>query len=228
MMGNRSGAKPDADWGNIPVDFIPLYKLFNEHGYNIFTYDLRNHGESAVFENGKLGLTHTEANDAIGAMDYVKEHFPAMEQYLYSQCYGTVTTMRAIHIAPERFKDVRAYVSLQPLSPKGFVEGVSKNLKISHPGNVDQFVGYVEKQNGYNKEDLDVSRIAPSTKMPVLMVQIRNDFRTTQESIQEMFYALGSNDKEMFWIDEYDERLEAYNYFWRDNPDKLFSWMNRY
>lgn len=228
MLGNRSGAKPDPDWGNIPVDFIPLYKLFHEQGYNIFTYDLRNHGESAVFENGKLGLTHTEASDAIGAMDYVNEHYPDMQQYLYSQCYGTVTTMRAIHMAPEPFKAVRAYVSLQPLSPKGFVEGVSKNLKISHHDNVAQFVGYIERQNGYNGDDLNVSLIAPSIKMPILMSQVRKDFRTTEENIQETFDALGSQDKEMLWIDEHEERLEGYNYFWRDNPGKLFEWLSKY
>jgi hypothetical protein len=228
MLGNRSGAKPDPNWGDISVDFIQLYKLFHDQGYNVFTYDLRNHGESAIYDGGKLGLTHTEANDAIGAMDYIKECYPNMRQYLYSQCYGTVTTMRAIHRAPERFKDVRAYVSLQPLSPKGFVEGISKNLKISHADNVKQFVGYIEKQNGYNDDDLNVTLIAPSTKMPVLMSQVRRDFRTTEASIQEMFEALGSIDKEMFWIDEHEERLEGYNYFWRDNPTKLFEWLNRY
>ena len=86
----------------------------------------------------------------------------------------------------------------------------------------------IEKQNGYNYDDLDVTLIAPSIKMPILMSQVRKDYRTTVEDIQEMFDALGSEDKEMFWIDEYEERLEGYNYFWRDNPEKLFSFLDKH
>ena len=100
MLGNRAGAVPNRDWGNVAVDFMPLYKHLVEAGYSVFTYDLRNHGESAVFQDGKLGLTNTEYQDVLGAVRYVKEHYPDKKYYLYSQCYGTVSTMRAMEKSP--------------------------------------------------------------------------------------------------------------------------------
>ena len=79
---------------------MPLYKHLVDAGYSVFTYDLRNHGGSAVVEGGKLGLTNTEYQDVIGAVRYVKDHYPEKKHYLYSQCYGTVSTMRAMEESP--------------------------------------------------------------------------------------------------------------------------------
>lgn len=100
MLGNKAGAVPHKDWGNITVDFLPIYKHLVDAGYNVFTYDLRNHGESDVYKDGKLGITNIEYQDVVASVRYVKEHYPNKEIYLYSQCYGTVSTMRAMEKNP--------------------------------------------------------------------------------------------------------------------------------
>jgi len=60
MLGNKAGAPPQEDWGNVTVDFMPIYKHLVESGYSVFAYDLRNHGEADVYKNKKLGLTKVE------------------------------------------------------------------------------------------------------------------------------------------------------------------------
>lgn len=227
MLGNRAGAVPHPDWGNVAVDFMPIYRTLTEAGYNVFTYDLRNHGASDVHNGGKLGLTHTEYHDAIAAMDYVAEHYPGQEVYLYSQCYGTVSTMRAMQKAPDKFAQVKAFVNIQPLSADAFVEGVTQEFGLSHPDNVKNFVKHIEAQNGYGLEDLKVPNIAPAVNVPTMLVQVRKDFRTTNTDIEAVFEAFGTNDKQMVWIDDQVERLEAYNHFTR-HPGDLVEFLNKY
>ena len=227
MLGNRAGAVPHPDWGNVSVDFLPIYKTLVEAGYSVFTYELRNHGESDVHDGGKLGLTHTEYQDAIAAQDYVAKHYPDHDVYLYSQCYGTVATMRAMERAPEKFADVKAFVNIQPLSADAFVEGVTKEFGLAHPDNVANFARHIEKQNGYGLEDLKVTNIAPAVTVPTMLVQVRKDFRTTNDDLNAIFAALGTDDKEMVWIDDQVERLEGYNHFSR-HPDQLVAFLDRF
>lgn len=223
MLGNRAGAVPHKDWGNVAVDFMPLYQHLVGAGYSVFTYDLRNHGESAVYQDGKLGLTNTEYHDVIGAVRYVKDHYPNKKNYLYSQCYGTVSTMRAMKESPGDFEDIEAYVSLQPLTPDGFVGGVTKHLGIADDENLEVFNQQLQKKTGYSVSD--ASSPAEAVTMPTLMVQVHDDWRTTPSSIEDIYARLATDDKRLLWIEDEDERLEGYNYFVK-NPAELIAWLD--
>ncbi len=223
MLGNRAGAAPHKDWGNVTVDFMPLYRHLVDAGYSVFTYDLRNHGESDVYQNGKLGLTNTEYQDVLGAVRYVKEHYPNDRHYLYSQCYGTVATMRAMEKSPDDFADIVAFVNIQPLTPDGFVTGVSKQIGISHDDNVEVFSQALEKRTGYTVQD--GGSPAEAVAVPTLVVQVHEDWRTTPESIEDIYERLSTDDKQLLWIEDETERLEGYNYFAR-SPHELINWLN--
>jgi predicted alpha/beta hydrolase len=225
MLGNRAGAVPNKDWGNVAVDFMPLYKHLVNAGYSVFTYDLRNHGESAVFQDGKLGLTNTEYQDVVGAVRYVKENYPGKRNFLYSQCYGTVSTMRAMAKSPEDFRDIEAYVSLQPLTPEGFVGGISKHLNMEDTENVAVFGRQLQKKTGYTVADAQSP--AEAVTMPTLLVQVHDDWRTTPESIEDVYERMPVADKELLWIEDETERLEGYNYFAK-NPEKLLAWLDNH
>lgn len=222
LLGNRAGAVPNKDWGNISVDFMPLYKILVDAGYSVFTYDLRNHGASDQAEGNKLGLTNTEALDVLGAVRYVKEHYADSKFYLYSQCYGTVATMKAMEKSPEDFADIEAYVNIQPLTPDGFVTGVSQHMKMEHDDNVLVFSDALKKRTGYSADD--GASPAEAVTMPTLVVQVRKDWRTTNESIEDIYERLSTDDKELLWIDDVEERLEGYNYFAR-KPEKLLEFL---
>lgn len=224
MLGNRAGAVPHPNWGNVAVDFMPIYEALVNAGYSVFTYDLRNHGESDVVDNGKLGLTHTEYKDVLAAVRYVKEHYKGMDTYLYSQCYGAVATMRAMEQSPEDFADIKAFVSIQPLSADAFVTGVTKELGLSDPSNIQVFSDHLLSYTGYTVDQNKVPALAPAVKVPTLLVQVEKDFRTTQEDIQAVYDQLGSDSKKLLWITDVTERLEGYNYFGR-KPEELVEFL---
>lgn len=225
LGGNKAGALPHKDWGNIAVDFIPIYKHLIDAGYNVLTYDMRNHGESDVYDDGKLGLTHVEYQDIVASVRYAKEHHPEKKMYLYSQCYGTVATMRAMEKHPKDFKDIQAYINIQPLTPEGFVTGVTRKFNMEHEDNLQIFGKQLKKKTGYDLEQLKVP--SETVKVPTLLVQVHDDWRTTSESIEEIYANLGTDDKKLLWIENEDERLEGYNYFAK-NPDEMINWLNNH
>jgi hypothetical protein len=44
---------------------------------------------------------------------------------------------------------------------------------------------------------------------------------------QEIFDALGSADKELYWIEDSNQRFYAYNYFGQ-HPERLIDWFDRH
>ena len=225
MMGNRAGAEPHKDWGNVSVDFMPIYKHLVDAGYSVLTYDLRNHGESDVWEGGKLGLTNVEYQDSVASVRYARERFPDAELYLYSQCYGAVSTIRAMDKHPEDFEGIRAFVCLQPLTPEGFVTGVMNKFGMANDENLAYFGARLKQKTGYGLDDL----IVPSgaVKVPTLLVQVHDDWRTTPESIEEIHEGLGTDDKKLLWIENEDERLQGYNFFGK-HPEEMIAWFDRH
>lgn len=227
MMGNVAGGIAHKDWGNIQVDMIPIYKHLVDAGYNVFTYDYRNHGESDLDQGGKLGLTHTEYKDSVASVRYTKERFPEMDYYLYSQCYGVVSTMRAMEKHPEDFKDIKAFINLQPLSADAFVTGVTRKFNLAHENNIQKFSDRLKKKTGYTVDECKAPDLAGSVKIPTLITQVRKDFRTTNEDIEKVYENLGISDKKLFWIDDVEERLEGYKYFAR-KPEEMIDWLDKH
>lgn len=225
MIGNRAGAIPNKDWGNVTVDFMPIYRSLVDAGYNVFTYDLRNHGESDVHNGGKLGLTHTEYQDIVASVRYVKEQHTTKEIFLYSQCYGSVATMRAMEKHPDDFIGIRAFVNLQPLSSDAFVTGITRKFGIEHESNLEKFSKRLEEKTGYTADQCKAPDLAHAVKVPTLLVQVHDDWRTTPEDIELIYKKLGTDDKKLLWIENETERLEGYNYFAR-NPSELIDWLN--
>lgn len=223
MIGNRAGAQPHPDWGNVKVDFMPIYKNLIDAGYSVFSYDLRNHGESEVFQDGKLGLTHTEYQDVIGAIRYANVNFSEHQIFLYSQCYGTVSTIRAMEKSPNDFEGIRAFVNIQPLTGEGYVLGSMAYFNMEHEENLAVFDRLMKQKTGFGIAESSVP--ADAVKIPTLSVQVKDDWRTTNESILDIHDRFATDDKKLFWIEGETERLEGYNYFAK-NPDVLLDWLN--
>ena len=60
MPGNRYGyaghLKGLEGFGGFEVNFLPYYKALHEEGYNILTYDIRNHGQSGQGTGGIVSI----------------------------------------------------------------------------------------------------------------------------------------------------------------------------
>ena len=225
LGANKSGIEAARASGNVAVDFIPKYKQLVDAGYNVLAYDLRNHGESAEFNEGYLGMGTTESQDVVGAVRYARQRFPDHELFLNSLCYGCVSTMHAMDQYPNEFTDIKAMVATQPLSADAFVEGFSKRFHISHDDNIAYFSDQLKENTGYEVDALKMPPIADSVSVPTLLVQVHDDWMTTVEDIESIYANLGTDDKKLHWIEGTDKRLEGYNYFGQQ-PQEMIAWFD--
>ena len=128
MPCNRYGypghLEPWTDFGGFEVNFLPEYKILHDAGYNILTYDLRNHGRSGMGSGGIIGHGVLEYRDVIGSLRYANSRTDTkdMKTALYSRCLGANSTVVAMNKYPEEFRHILAMIALQPAAPRGFVE----------------------------------------------------------------------------------------------------------
>ena len=96
---------------------------------------------------------------------------------------------------------------------------------------VDQYMELMDfeqvKLRGYRNKDMTPHLFAPSVKLPVLTAQVRDDAWTNNEDGIKTFELLGSNDKEMIWIEGTTRRFDGYNHFAK-HPEKMLAFFDKF
>lgn len=89
----RHFGMPWAVFDAVEIDFIIQYKHLTDAGYNVLTYDIRNHGNSGVANGSISGIGNWEWRDCVGVKKWVDAHpeLGKMTVGLYSQCMGGFT-----------------------------------------------------------------------------------------------------------------------------------------
>ncbi|MDA8446455.1 alpha/beta hydrolase family protein [Paracidovorax valerianellae] len=227
MPCNRYGypghMDPWKNFGGFEVNFLPEYKILHDAGYNIITYDMRNHGRSGTGSGGVNGHGVLEYRDVIGSMRYAKSRPDTkdMKTALYSRCLGANSTIVGMHKHPNEFSHIKAMIALQPSLPGVFVGKAAENLKIEN--GYDRLDAAFFKRTGYHFTDAWPIEYSKSVTIPTLVAQVRLDSSTRVSSVQEIHDLMAAKDKQMFWIEGTDQRFEGYNYFGR-NPKVVLDW----
>lgn len=211
------------------IDFIIQYKHLTDSGYNVLTYDLRNHGNSGAANNGLTGIGNWEWRDCVGVKKYVDNHpeLSKMKVALYSQCLGGNSQYRAIMERPDLFKNVKCMVSPMVVSMEALFDA---SLELQ---NIHQYKELIDlelmKMGAFVTAEMTPQLWAHAVKMPVLMVQVLEDFLTRNpEDAQKTFDLLGSKEKELLWIKDTPYRFkDGYNYFGR-YPEKIIEFIDKY
>ena len=217
--------------GGFEVNFLNYYKKLNEAGYNILTYDFRNHGLSGDGNGRTFGLGLFEYRDVIGSLNYAKSRADTknMTIGLMSICLGCNSTFVGIEKYPEYFKDVKCILGLQPVSARPFLEKSCGLMNLEKP--MDEVMDYIDKDykesSGFGLDQLSPIEYAKSVKTPTKLFQLRRDFRTDPSDVQAVYDNLGSKIKELHWIEGASERFTAYNYF-GEHPELMLEWFGRF
>lgn len=215
-------------FGGFEVNFLPELKALHEAGYNILTYDLRNHGRSASDPAGTSGLGLVESRDVVGSIRYAKQRWPEMSVGLLSRCMGGNSTMVAMDLYTDEFTDIQTLVVVNVVSGRTFIEKGAEMAKMGPEKTANRLDARVRELTGFRLNEETPTPHARAVKVPTLMAQLRRDFLIHAEKDgQEIFDAIGTDNKELLWIDESNQRFYAYNYF-GDHPEKLIAWFDQY
>ncbi len=221
--------EPWSMYDAVEIDFVLQYKHLTDAGYNVLTYDIRNHGNSGAANGGLSGIGQWEWRDCVGVKKYVDHHptLSKMKVGLYSQCMGGNAQYHAIHRRPDLFENVRCMVSPMVVSMAAIYDAFSELQ------DVNQYQELIDlellKMGGFVAAEMTPHLWAASVKMPVLMIQVLEDAWTRNpEDAQTTFDLLGSNEKELYWIEGTTRRFkDGYNYFGR-HPENVIAFFDRY
>jgi pimeloyl-ACP methyl ester carboxylesterase len=221
--------EPWSNYDAVEIDFVIQYKHLTDAGYNVLTYDIRNHGNSSAANNGISGIGQWEWRDCVGVKKYVDNHptLSKMKVGLYSQCMGGNSQYEAIYRRPDLFANVLCMCS--PLVPSM----ASIFSAFSELQGVSQYQELIDlellKMGAFVAAEMTPQLFASGVKMPVLMIQVLKDSWTRNpEDAQKTFDLLGSKEKELFWIEGTTRRFkDGYNYFGR-HPEKVLAFFDKH
>jgi len=216
---------------NKEIEFLKTARHLHKKGYNVLMFDFRNHGESDKSPNsGIAGVGLHEYKDVLAALDFIqsREDLKSMNVGFVSFCMGATSTIIAMSKEPDKFKNVKCLMAIQPISMNVFVRTYARKTFTPFTAGLllPTIERFVKLQSGCEIEGLSPRDYVKDVKVPTLYVQARNDPWTEMSDI-EGFYKNTAEPKEFFWIEDTKHRFETYSYF-QDRPEKMLEWLDRW
>jgi uncharacterized protein len=217
-----------AGGNDFEINFIPDCRILHDAGYNILTYDLRNHGLSADANGNVCTSGIFESRDVIGSLNYVRSRSDtrSMTIGLFSRCLGCNSTFQAMSRRPEVFDGVKCLVGVQPVSSGVILERTLELARVprSHFGDI---AAEFKKVTSFTLEEASPASVSKSDVIPSYIYQVRDDAMTRPSDVQRIFDKIPIKDKELFWIEGSTRRWDGYAYFAK-SPDQILDWLNRH
>ena len=123
-LGEAAEDSVSALLGSTPVDLLRLAYALHQEGFHVFSFDLRNHGESAATPPVTFG--QQESSDLLGAIDYLNGRTDVADNRIgvIGFSMGANTTLYAL----PQTDQVRAAIAVQPITPAIFASRLSQYL----------------------------------------------------------------------------------------------------
>ncbi len=211
--------------GGFEVNFLPKYKALHDAGYNILTYDMRNHGESDSSPNELCGVGYWEWQDVVGSLEFARgwEKTADMAISLQSMCMGANSTLRAMEKRPDAFVGIKSWILIQPLHGQTCIERSCEAMGIDIDEGRKEFAPINKQLTGLTFDDHDMRPLIKHVKIPTLMLQVRQDMVSRESDIQELFDMLEVADKDLIWVEDTPWRFHGYTYF-SEHPERMVQW----
>jgi uncharacterized protein len=213
---------------DIGVELLKTAKHLNKEGYNIFTFDFRNHGMSEKGNKGFTGVGLFEWQDIIGALNYIKASniLKTYDIGFVSHCLGANSTIIAMSKQPKKFENIKCLVAIQPISTNVLTKCM---LLDKYPLFKSRYHNINKKSieyTGFSLKEMSPVKYIKDIQVPVFYVQVKNDPWTRPSDVQN-FYDNTAGPKELFWIEGDLKRFDGYNYF-GSNPQRLLKFLHKY
>ncbi|EKD56054.1 MAG: hypothetical protein ACD_58C00306G0003 [uncultured bacterium] len=208
------------------VDLLKTTRALNNVGYWVLTIDLRNCGESG---SGITAVGLNEWQDVTGALDYIKSRkdLAHMDIGFASFCMGANATIIATSKAPDKLKNVKCAMLVQPISMLVFLRTFVKNTFTALSLPILPIMEFFARLGGSPKfaEESPIE-YAKSVKFPTLLIQGKFDKWTELADTQKIFDNL-AGEKELNLIEKPMPRFEVYNLV-GGKPDKMLEFFRKY
>lgn len=110
--------------GATPVDLLRLAYALHQDGFHVFTFDLRNHGESAAMS--PLTFGQQEAYDVLGALTYLDGRSDVANDRI--GVIGFSMGANTVLYALPQTNLIRAAIAVQPTTPSVFANRLGRYL----------------------------------------------------------------------------------------------------
>jgi len=177
--------------------FLPYAKVFSHNGYNVLLFDHRGNGNSS---GHKYSFTVNEANDIIGAVDYLENKYAESSRYIFGFGFNEgASALIAAAARDDRFTGVvtdsaSGYDISLPELLSNYLPAWMKNalLKVTRT-----FITIDIGQPDWGSEKLhkDISKISPC---PVL---VSNSLKTSQSNrLRTIELYTMAKEPKMLWL----------------------------
>ncbi len=227
------------EWGQVAdganakeVNFVPDLKILHDAGYNVLTYDLRNHGLSGSANGGESTSGWFEARDVVGSLRFARQD-PRMREMavgLFSRCLGCNSTFAAMKQYPAEFKGVRCLVGAQPVQTEIIIRhqlalaGVPEERLDSAIADLDQRIK-VTTSLGFAARDSQ--EWAEHVMVPTLLYGVHDDVLTDHTDLETVLDNIPVADKELYWVRDSVARWDGYLEFQR-HPQRSLDWFDKH
>jgi uncharacterized protein len=234
---SRSGQPTQLDpwnqqWGTsgngFEVNFVPDLKILHDAGYNVLTYDLRNHGLSGA-ANGGIGTSGwLEARDVVGSLRYARGRADTAKMAigLFSRCLGCNSTFAAMTQFPREFDGVRCLVAPQPVTTRIIVTHQLARAGIPSDRIYDAIYDLDRRivlRTSFGFAARDPREWAKNVPIPTFLYQVHDDVLTEPGDIEAIFENIPVTDKKLQWVENTTARWDGYLEFQR-RPQPMLEW----
>lgn len=216
MLANMTGATP--------VEFMRLAHALHYEGYNILTFDLRNHGESAAQPPVTFG--QKEADDVLGAVTYLQSRTDVAADRVGAIAFSMGGN--ALLYALPRTHGIAAAVAVQPTTATVFAERFARDVL----GGVGEYVVLPLTELAYAVAGgLNLSALQPAFaaggagETPVLFIQSKHDDWGSVEDVKRIAAATPCGEGPLY-VDS-THHYHGYQYV-IDNPKTLVAFFEQY
>lgn len=185
---NRLGSPDEGMAANvldlIQIDLLPYIQALHQAGYNICTFDMRNHGESAG--EGSISGGRFEARDVLGAIELLQgtDGVDINRLGVVGFSMGANATLFAL---PQTDK-IKAFVAIQPTTPAHFGRRLSRYL-LGPLGSIafsltNQLISLSGDINPFLTDPMDIAPEVGDT--PILYLQSAGDRWGSVDNVTEI------------------------------------------